>query len=173
MIKNLGMLSILLALSGSMPAQDSSAGAIFGTRAPLACKSTKEPAKGPLSAQQAALYVRCGREGITRHSGGDTLYLFEKVAFEVAKGRPYQASDSLLTDIDPALPVYPIRGTFDLYGCSNPRQMTPPKPGRNCGLNRNVQGTGVCYKTGFGDWKCTIGYDFDFRATQRDVPGPQ
>ncbi|MBZ5607380.1 MAG: hypothetical protein LAP38_03915 [Acidobacteriia bacterium] len=173
MINTVRLLSAFLALSGSILAQDKSVGATYGTREPITCKSTKDPAKGPLSAQQAALYVRCGREGISRHSGGDLLYLYENVAFEVAKGRPYQTSDSLLTDIDPSLPVYPIRGTFDLYSCSDPRQMTPPKPGKNCGLNKNTQGTGVCYKTGFGDWKCTIGYDFDFRATVREVRGPQ
>jgi hypothetical protein len=46
-------------------------------------------------------------------------------------------------------------------------------PGKNCGVNKNIPGAGAYYETGFGDWKCEIGYDFDFRATVREIPGPQ
>src|ERR1035438_7791648 len=54
-----------------------------------------------------------------------------------------------------------VDGTFDLYSCSDPRQMSPPMPGKNCGVNKNIPGAGAYYETGFGDWKCEIGYDFD------------
>jgi hypothetical protein len=165
------VVAVALILPAALNAQ--SPGAIFGAREPIACKSTKDPARGPLSPEQAARYVRCAREGVTHGGNGNSLYLLEKAAFEVAKGRPYQTSDSRLVDIDPAQPVYPVRGTFDLYICKDPKQQTSMQLGKNCSLNKDTKSSGVCYKTGFGDWKCEVGYDFDFRASQRNIPGPR
>src|SRR5262249_35686950 len=88
-------------------------GTVYGTRNPITCKSTKEPLKGGLSTQQAALYVRCGREGIESDSHHN-LFLLENVQLEVGKGRPYEAADHA-NDIDPAQLVYPVRGVMDVY----------------------------------------------------------
>jgi len=166
---------MLLTMACLCPAvfAQSTPGATFGTREPLACSDTKEPARGPLTAALATKYARCGREKVVRHSGGDLLYLMENAHFEVGKSRKYQTSDSLLSDIDPARPVYPIRGGFDLYSCSDPKQHSGMRLGANCRLNRNTQSDGVCYQTTFGDWKCEISYEADFRGAERDVPGPR
>ena len=157
----------------SVLAPQKGVGTLYGTRDSVACKSKKEPAKGGPSAELATDYVRCGREGVS--TSDHSLTLWEKVQLDIGKGRPYQASDSRLQEIDPAEPVFPIRATFDLYRCFDPARMTPvqPGPGHNCNFNPNVHGTGVCYKTTFSDWNCEMGYDFDFRATQRNVPGPK
>jgi hypothetical protein len=166
-------LSLLLTSFALGQAQaQSGVGAVYGTRDPAVCKSKKEPAKGAPSPEQAIQYFKCEREkGVDSQSN---IYLYENVKLEIGKGRPYNVSDMNLSDIDSSLPVYPIRGSFDVYQCKDPKHMlSNQNPGKNCSVNENVQGKGVCYKTTFGDWSCIMGYDVDFRSTKRGVPGPK
>jgi len=153
-------------------ARETGVGAKYGTRDPVSCQSRKLPAKGAPSPELAALYFKCGRERVS-HDSSNSLDLFENVKVEIGKGRPYNASDSSLTDIDPSLPVYPIRGSFDVYACADPEHMSKPSTATNCRVNQNVHGNGVCYQTTFSDWACIMGYDVDFRTTKRGVPGPK
>jgi hypothetical protein len=146
-------------------------GAKYGTRDPAVCRSKTEPTKGAPTPAQAFQYWQCKKE-----KGVDTrynIYLYENARLEVGKGRPYQVSDMNLSAIDPSLSVYPVRGTFDVYQCQDPAHMAAPAPRRNCNLHENVDATGVCYKTTFGDWDCEIGYNIDVRKAKRGVPGPR
>jgi len=163
---------VVALLAGSVAYGQAGTGAKYGTRDPVTCKSKKEPAKGGPTAEQAAMYWRCDKEG-TR-SGSDTnLYLFENVKLEVGKARPFQASDQMLTDADPSQPVYPVRGMTEIYQCNDPSRMTPPAPGHNCNFTPGSAVTGACYKTAFGDWRCELGYEYDFRKVQRNIEGPK
>ena len=134
----------------------------YGTREPLTCASTKEPAKGAPSAEQAARYFRCGPtgEGVRIRS----LYLMEDVKVEVGKARPFRGGgmsggvDINMPDVDPSQPVYPIRGSFQQYQCNNPKTSISPE-GKNCDQSNIPKASGVCYRTTFGDWTCTLGSD--------------
>jgi hypothetical protein len=166
-------LSLLLASFALGQAQArSGVGAVYGTRDPAVCISKKEPAKGAPSPEQAIQYFKCEREkGV---DGQTNIYLYENVKLEIGKGRPYQVSDMRLSDIDPSLLVYPIRGSFDMYQCKDPNHLLSNQvPEKNCSVSQDLQGKGVCYKTTFGDWSCIMGYDLDFRSTKRNVPGPK
>ena len=82
-------------------------------------------------------------------------------------------------DVDPSEPVYPIRGSYLMYQCSN---IAPGHPwqsvyaaGKNCTIYDHKQAVGSCWKTTFGDWKCTMG-DPNANITpesQKSVAGPK
>jgi hypothetical protein len=91
------------------------------------------------------------------------MILIEELQVEVRKGRPFQGgglSDINMTDIDPSMPVYPIRGSYEQYSCKNidPKDPNgwPDKPGKNCLCSHIPKATGACWKTSFGDWKCSL-----------------
>jgi len=114
--------------------------------------------------QQATLYFRCEKERVP--GGSDrNLYLYENVQLEIGKGRPFQVSDQLSTDADPSQPQYPVRGTADMYQCS-------PGSSNNWSVQKGTTLTGVCYKTSFSDWRCDVGYEYDYRKVTRGVNGP-
>jgi len=122
-------------------------GARFGTRDPVTCPSTREPESGPISVEQATLYFMCSREG-TR-SG--PLDLVENLTLQVGKGRPASYMDA--SDVDHDSLVYPIRGSFRIYTCYRPN---PRNYGRNCQTSDEPQATGTCYRTSYGDWRCSM-----------------
>jgi len=80
-------------------AHGQSLSAKYGTRAPGTCGSTKEPAKGVLSAQQAVRYLTCNLE---KEIGGNQLYLLENIKVEVGKALH---SFNCLPSNAPALPI--------------------------------------------------------------------
>jgi len=128
-------------------------GAKYDTRDPFTCKSKKEPAKGAPSASQVKDYVRCNSISGEK-TGGGYLSLFENAQFEIGKSRPFSSwYDAGSTAIDNSEPVYPIRGTFDLYSCRPPGSMGSPA-GANCTRKKATEFTGTCFKTTFGDWSC-------------------
>jgi len=157
---------------GSLAYGQAGIGATYGSREPVTCQSKKEPARGAPSPQQAAMYWRCEKEG-TRSGSDINLYLYENVKLDVGKGRPFQASDQFSNDVDPSQLIYPVRGTMDMYQCADPKRSTPPSPGHNCSFTAGNPLTGACYKTAFGDWRCDLGYDYDWHKTVRNVPGPR
>jgi hypothetical protein len=128
-------------------------GAKYGSRDPFVCNSKKEPAQGAPSPSQIRDYVKCSSENVVG-SMGPKLYLLENVQVQVAKGRPFQASDLNFPDIDNSQLLYPIRGSYDWYVCHVNEVGFPP--GRNCNIYKEPAATGFCYKTTFGDWKCTM-----------------
>ncbi len=124
----------------------------YDTRDPAVCRSTKEPAKGAPSGNQLKEYVQCANERIA----GGYISLMQNLQIEIGKSRPYSAwSDSGHTNIDNSEPVYPIRGTYDLYSCRPPGSNGFPA-GQNCNVRKATEFKGTCYKTTFSDWSCPV-----------------
>lgn len=65
------------------------------------------------------------------------------------------------------LPIYPIRGSYTQYMCTKeyPERGTLYNIGKNCNRSENRNATGSCYKTTFGDWRCSM---FDINQTSDD-----
>lgn len=145
------VLALLAVFITTMPAAiyAEGQGAKFGARDSRTCKSTKEPARGAPSAEQARQYIICSSE----HVSSNSLFLVENVKVEVGKGRPFNIHNDLMTDADSTLPVFPIRGSRTVYMC-NPISDILKNKGKNCLVIDEPKSTGVCYKTTFGDWTC-------------------
>ena len=122
----------------------------YGARDPQTCADTKSPAKGAITAAQAAKYVVCAQDG----EQSSLLYLVENVKVSVGGSRAYNSfSDSYATSIDTNAPVYPIRGSLDKYQCD---KVSTDNAKRNCTLYHEPKAEGKCYKTTFGDWYCSM-----------------
>ena len=171
------MLVVLVVLCGTgvLAYGQPGAGKPYDARDPFICKSKKDPAKGAPSPGQVKDYIQCANEGITAG-----LLLVENVQVEIGKSRPYSSgSDSGGGEIDPAQPVYPVRGTWDYYTCWIPHPGSTVYPvysgdkGKNCNVNKAAAFAGACYKTSFGDWSCRV-RPADFSATvTANVPPPK
>jgi hypothetical protein len=172
-MKMRNMLALLLIFGGTAicaHAQDANTGKDFATRDPFVCKSKKDPARGAPSGSQLIDYIRCANEKIS----GGYISLLQNVQAEVGKSRPYSAwSDVGNADIDNSQPVYPIRGSYDLYSCRPPGSMGFPA-GANCNVFKANTFAGICYKTTFGDWSCPVqGTSAPFTGEQDSVAPPK
>src|SRR5690348_3706071 len=128
----------------------------MGARDPHACAS-KEPASGAPSGDRLKELILCGKSGERVYD--QDLYLLANVQVEIGKSRPYQTSDSLAQNIDPSQPVYPIRGSYDKYQCvviNTTMKLKGHSAGDNCSLFPQPQAEGICYRTTFGDWECSM-----------------
>ncbi|MDD5544000.1 MAG: hypothetical protein PHX83_12575 [Acidobacteriia bacterium] len=174
--------ALLLAGCGGMASNESAdpnnmqpktgVGALYGSRDPFTCKSTKAPAHGAISADQARQYVICGAEGET----GGALYLIEDVKTEVGKSRPFNINSDDYPDIDPSSPLYPVRGSFTKYQCfrvSNTAIASLNNAGKNCNSADQPQATGVCYRTTFGDWRCGMSDMPHLQLNRFNIPPPK
>ena len=126
----------------------------YGTRDAQTCKDMKAPVKGAPTAALAKQYVICDIEKVS----GPYLYLVENVTVEVGGGRPYNPNaDINVPEINVRLPIYSIRGSLTKYQCYevNPN-FTVSAPGKNCSRYEEPKAKGDCYKTTFGDWRCTM-----------------
>lgn len=143
--------------------------ALYGSRAPRTCPSTKAPAKGPISSAQALQYFICGAEG----QYGDALYLVDKATVEVGKGRPFLSHTDILPDADVSALVYPVRGSYVQYQVS--RISTAfPNAGKNANVYVYAHASGLCYRTTFGDWVCKmVDTSAPAMSTQQNVAPPQ
>lgn len=130
--------------------RDAAIGAPYGAPGPRSCSSMKLPAAGGITAAVARAYVICGYEGV---HGSDTLLLLSKVQIQVGTPRPYVHVSDSLDGIDPRKPVYDIRGQSVRFGCSLPRQYLPHA--QQCSRTAATKNEGKCYRTTFGDWRCT------------------
>jgi len=140
----------------------------YGARDPRDCPDAKQPTRGAMSAAQATQYVICGLE----HVYGENLYLAENVKVTVGGGIPYNPNNfPYATDIDPEATVYPIRAGFEKYQCGRLSTVSDDK-GKNCTVYRSQKATGVCVKTTFGDWRCSI-TSSDQADTKYNMPPPQ
>ena len=151
------LLITLFAISGFLQLLNAQAGvgAKYGARDPAKCRSTKEPDKGAPTPEQVKRYVMCALEG-EQGVAPPNLTLLENVQVEIGKGRPFSPSaDRYKSDADVNSPVYPIRGSYDMYICSPP--VAPFRViGNNCSVFGHSQATGACYRTTFGDWSCSM-----------------
>ena len=143
-------------------------GAPYGSRNPHTCPDATMPQHGAISAAQAKQYVTCGLEGIYSYQ----LYLVEDVSVTVGAGVAYNARNFPYdNDIDPNYPVYPIRVSFKQYQCGKVNTIME-NAGKNCTVNMYQNATGVCVRTTFGDWRCSVNSRPD-PATQYNMPPPR
>lgn len=175
----LGLGAALMNGCGSGPSNDpadpnnlqpqAGVGAKYGTRDPFTCKSTKAPTHGAISPEWAAQYVKCSAEGET----GGMLYLLKNVNVEVGSERAFNPNSDDYTDIDQSSPLYPIRGSFTRFQCGTvSRGSFMPNAGKNCNSGDQPNATGMCYRTTFGDWRCSM-TDLTHDALNRfGVPPP-
>jgi hypothetical protein len=126
----------------------------YDARAPTVCRSRLQPTQGPPSREQARRYFLCDSE--MELSG--SLWLNEDVEIEIGRERPYNpGADRYRDDIDPAEPVYPIRGSYTVYSCKAIFYGESETARGNCQVMPTPNATGVCYKDSFGDWHCRMG----------------
>ena len=59
-----------------------------------------------------------------------------------------------LGDIDYNVPVYPIKGTYKDYSCD---YSNAGSAGHNCTIYDARHASGICWHTGFGNWRCRMG----------------
>ncbi|MDQ6828988.1 MAG: hypothetical protein M3081_08995 [Gemmatimonadota bacterium] len=146
------------------------AGAKFGgARDPKTCADRTAPKRGAITAALAAQYVTCEEE----HISSGSLYLVDDMKVQVGAGRPFQLRSDSYNEIDPSQPVYAIRGSYVRYACSVPNA-TLGNFGKNCALYDQPHASGVCFKTTFGDWRCSM-KDLDNTITRikKEIPPPR
>ena len=119
----------------------------YATRDPRQCTGfTAQP-----SVAAATILVQCTMDG--KSSG--YINLIQTVTVQLASPRGFiYTSDSFLNEIDTKAQVIPLRGNLTAYGCSTANTVTVA--GKNCESYDIPSGTGRCWKTTFGDWKCSI-----------------
>jgi hypothetical protein len=165
----LQQLVLLAAVCLAVPvAAEAGDGAKFNARDPRGCVSTKASGKGPPSVKIVTDALFCTHES----ASSSTLYLIEDVKVDVStKGRPHNRNTDIMSEIDIDVPVYPIRGSYVKYQCS-PVSDYMKNAGKNCNIYRQPQASGSCYKTTFGDWKCSM-IDLRNNTQEPGVPPPK
>ena len=160
---------ILFSASISTFAQTGS-GAKYGSRDARTCADTKAPTSGAMTTALATKYVICSQE----HIQGDYLYLVEDLTVQVGGAVPYNPNRFPFTaDIDTKAPVYPLRAGFKQYQCNKVSDIAQNK-GYNCNIYPRPNATGVCVKTTFGDWRCSItSADLDTSKSEANMPPPK
>lgn len=134
------------------------AAAKFGTRAPTACPEVTAAKSGPPPAAEVKSLVMCNYEQETGGFGneaGRAVLLMDDVKVQVGRPIPFHA-DLMAHDADSNFPFYPIRGSFTSVMCRREFSYSTDK-GKNCMIQHFTQDTGLCWHTGFGDWKCGFG----------------
>ncbi len=122
----------------------------FQTRNPRTCATvTHVP-----SAAEAAVMVQCDYESSSRTTGSASPVLFLATDVEVDLGAPRTynpLADSHWDAIDPAAPIYAVRGSSVAYTCGS----YALNPGRNCQKESGGRlGQGACWRTSFSEWRC-------------------
>lgn len=133
------------------------------TRLPRECSKVTTPP----NASQAAALVQCTME----YQSSQVVSLMQEVKVEVGGARPFAAGDSTLRQIDPASNVYPIRGSEKLFLCGQVLESIMHNTGTNCSYFDFSKAEGRCWKTTFGDWKCSMAGGGDGSQIQKQ-PGP-
>ena len=132
-----------IALLLTAPA-DAGPGADYNARDPIACPTQSATP----NAKQATQIFRCSTEVVA----GSYLYLTDDVKLQIGSSRKFTTGDNH-TDIDSSKPVHPIRGSWTEYQCANVR-MYPATGANSCSVFDKSNGSGICYQTSFGDWRC-------------------
>jgi len=161
-------IATILLLGGFGSASAQGIGSKYGTRDPRTCVDTKAPGRGAMTAELATKYFICAAEGVK----GEHLYLIEGLTnVQVGGSRPFSHKTDSVQDIDVAAPVYPFRtGSYKSYQCD---AVYEKNKGYNCNIYPYPNGTGTCWKTTFGDWKCGMSYQsVDRSQVENNVPPP-
>lgn len=121
----------------------------FGTRAPRTCPHvTSKPVDSQIS-----MLIQCGYER-TSH---DYIYLMQDVRVETGGTRPFNSfGDGYATDIDASAKVLPIRGSMAAFTCGAISDMAPSNRGSNCFVEISSSAKGICWRTTFGTWSCSM-----------------
>ena len=139
--------------SSSGSAADMSGPATFNqtyqARNPRSCAKVTSP---PNAAQAAAL-VQCSTESDTTGSSTPLITLVTDMQVEMGSPRNFIFGPDNRSDIDTTAKVYPIRGKGVMWQCS-PAAQYPA--GQNCVNYPAAGGQGICYRTSFGDWTCSM-----------------
>jgi hypothetical protein len=156
---------VLIGLPATAQADPSSP---WGARAPARCDALKVSAAP--SAAQARQMVRCGHERASTSSG--ELWLMEDLAVEVGSAQPFKAFYNTYTmaDADTKHPVHPIRGSFTWSVCMLRKDAAVARrdPDQNCRETAVGDAKGVCWRTAFGDWRCSLtGHSGETRSPTR------
>jgi hypothetical protein len=96
--------------------------------------------------------------------------LMQNVSVKMSEPRRFQPDvDGRLQEIDAQAPIIPLIGRSMSYYC-NSVAFGLYHAGTNCTVSPMPQSPGRCWKTTFGDWKCSLdGPTTDSRSGQ---PGP-
>jgi hypothetical protein len=166
-----GVLVLTVAASTQASSAESTIRERFGTRDPVTCQSYKEPKTGPISADQAKQYFKCALEvkGSVEGTNGQ-VFIVEDLVLEV--GKEVAPGSVRILDAAAESPLYPIKGSFVLYGCTaiSTTPMTYNK-GKNCTVKTQPNASGWCYKTINDDWRCDM-VDTRNRTVQMELPPP-
>jgi len=158
-------------------------GAPYGSRDLWTCSSKADPKSGGISAGMATQYALCSFDHI---DDAGFAYLADKVKLEVGKGVVPTGMHIGKWGEDPSAKVYALRGSYDWYQCTKEDKGAPAGPGiwgsfqqrdsnigKNCSVMHEVNATGNCARTTFGDWKCTLDMGGNGMVTVRNVPPPK
>ena len=153
----LACLSVLLILgAGHSASAEAVSGAAWGARNGSPCVAVKG-AKAPTAAQATAI-LRCRRDTANQSSG--ELWLMERANVQVGGAMPFKTAYNTWTmqGADTTKAVYPLRASWTMVMCRNRADLarySPADAARNCS-ETDYTGDGVCWRTTFGDWDCTV-----------------
>ena len=144
-------------------------GAKFGSRDVSTCDNTKAPTKGAITAALATKYARCAREKVDSGS----IWLLEDLKIEVGGATAYNPKLQYPAEVDVRSPIYPLRGSYKTYACDAVSDdERNGNRGANCTVFVRTKAEGVCFKTTFGDWNCSIGGPSDNNLTEYKMRPP-
>jgi len=136
--------------------------ATYASRDPRKCTSVIAP---PNQAQAAAL-VQCTMEVATSIGAR----LMQNVNVQIGAPRSFDPeTDSRLKEIDAQAPILPLTGRAMSYFCSSVA-FGLYHAGTNCAVTPMPQVNGRCWRTTFGDWKCSL--DEPTANSRSGQPGP-
>ncbi len=122
----------------------------FTARNPRVCTKLMTPP----NASQAKALVQCDHESRSIMTGmNPVIFLVTDLTVEVAPARKFAMSTDAGPDVDVTAPVYPIQGIGTGWRCLSTRSVPA---GQNCGKHIAAPGVGECWRTPFGDWRCSM-----------------
>lgn len=127
----------------------------FQARNPRVCRAVTTPP----TPEEAKALVQCNYEAHSIMDGySANLVLTTDVQVQIGRPRPFTIGVSSDPQTDTKAMVYDLRGQATEWSCAPAAGIYAP--GENCSRFAGAPGgTGECWRTTFGDWKCdmTIG----------------
>ena len=136
--------------------------ATYAARDPRRCTSLASPP----NQEQAAVLIQCTMEVGTSIG----VRLMQNVSVQLGAPRKFQPeTDSRLQEIDAQAPIFTLTGSAMSYFCSSVA-FGLYHAGTNCTVTPMPQVNGRCWRTTFGDWKCSL--DEPTADSRSGQPGP-
>jgi hypothetical protein len=138
----------------------------FAARNPRVCSKVTTPP----TLEQAKALVQCGDETLVEGLNA-RITLVTDLQVEMAPAAPFNPHVTHDADVDTSAPTYSLRGTGTRWICgpaaTGPGSAEKPA-GQNCMRNAAAPGgKGLCEKSTFGDWSCSMttgGGEWDYTA---------